>query len=112
MSEIKNREDKEPRLSDLKDSGDIEQHADVVLFVYRPHYYDRAREKTRASSGAGTCRSCSGMRRSTTGAGEDGVDTSDPITPRNTSIHLSHRAIRIGSRSRISERRLTPKGGR
>lgn len=38
---VDDREDHRPRLSDLRESGSIEQEADLILFLYRPAYYDR-----------------------------------------------------------------------
>ena len=38
------RDNKRPRLSDLRDSGSLEQDADVVMFLHRPDYYRRQQD--------------------------------------------------------------------
>jgi replicative DNA helicase len=43
---VENRSDKRPQLSDLKDSSGVENNADVVLFLFRPKYYEKDTENS------------------------------------------------------------------
>lgn len=62
--DMKSRADKRPQLSDIRDSGKIEQDADFITFVYRPAYFDPEADKTEMQFIIGKSRHTAGAGQS------------------------------------------------
>ena len=46
---LENRTDRKPQLSDIRDSGEVEENADLVAMMYRPSYYDSSTKPPKVS---------------------------------------------------------------
>ncbi len=68
--------DRRPQLSDLRDSGEIEQDADAVIFLYRPEYYDFAETESGQSTANMVEAIIEKNRNGTTGTAEFYLDLS------------------------------------
>jgi replicative DNA helicase len=72
---VAGREDKRPSLADLRQSGDIEQHAEAVMLLCRPEYY-----VSRPSRSGARARASNGSRRAWRTRGRRGIEV--PAKPR------------------------------